>query len=615
MDEHGFRKIETSNSPETATELPASQTDPPKAHTCDQCRRRKVKCDTGSPCDRCVQSRLRCTRDIIRKRKGPKKGSRSVMKKLRNESELALSLSAVLPRNNTHQPDLLIQASHRTISEENTSLSSLEHQFEPPYGPKSDPLKNIMGPGTNQIPIISSMGLAPVPQQRLKRPSIDFLLVNSPFQYPSASSRDAYLSVNDLAHRIFDSDGSSTQLNDLSTMSPHPGSAFTHPFKRQPTPNDGMISPTATVVTSPPTLSVMSQQPFEVLYQSGTAPVQVEAQIAILAAQIGMSATFMSQCMKQYFRHLYPTMPILHEGPFYHRLTQPRDPSADEKCLLLSICAVTVLLAAPPSDLNFEGIQNLGRQFISHCVELRKDSIWIEAATPTTIITSYFISISFCELRQPRAHHFYLREAIGMAREQGFHLDSSYAELDRTQAICNRRVFALLFITERACAITRNKPTSIEKPPTLPAEHLDDEDPSILAGIQCIYRLFSLLDEKFVELWRVPVRNDEVDASQLNDIASIQRELNAMSFEHANMNDVQKADVLVTYQWLRLVFWQASMRQGLLSSSAKDLAFRYDYPIPIAKSLCRIMNQLSLVSILVHGIGIVCHTSLQFPRS
>src|SRR5271155_4016814 len=117
-DPHGFRKIETLNSPETATELPASQADPPKAHTCDQCRRRKVKCNTGSPCDRCVQSRLCCTRDIIRKRKGPKKGSRSVMKKLRNESELALTLSAVLPINDTHQPDLQVQASHMTISEE-----------------------------------------------------------------------------------------------------------------------------------------------------------------------------------------------------------------------------------------------------------------------------------------------------------------------------------------------------------------------------------------------------------------------------------------------------------------------------------------------------------------
>jgi len=536
------------------------------------------------------------------------------MKKLRNESELALTLSAVLPINDTHQPDLQVQASHMTISEESASLSPLEHQFEPPYGPQSDLLKNVMGPGTNQIPAVSHMGLAPVPQQRLKRPSIDFLLVSSPLQYPSTSSRDAYLSVNDLAHRIFDSDGSSTQLNDLSTMSSHSGSVFAHPFKRQPTPNDGMISPTATVVASPPTHSVVSQQPFEeVLYQSGTGPVQVEAQIATLAAQIGMSATFMSQCMKQYFRHLYPTMPILHERTFYRRLNQPGDPSADEKCLLLSICAVTVLLAAPESDLNFEGIQNLGRQFISHCVELRKSSIWIEAATPMTIITSYFISMSFSELRQPRAHHFYLREAIGMAREQGFHLDSSYAELGRTQAICNRRIFALLFITERACAITRNKPTSIEKPPTLPAEHLDDEDPTILAGTQYLYRLFSLLDEKFVELWRVPMPN-EVDVSQLNDIASIQRELNAMSFEDTNLTDVQKADVLVTYQWLRLVFWQASMRQGLLSSSAKDLAFRYDYPIPIAKSLCRMMNELSLDSILVHGIGIVGDASLQSPR-
>src|SRR5262249_3972129 len=48
--------------------------------------RRKVKCSKNEPCDRCVSAGLRCTRDIARKKRGPKKGSGSVIAKLRDES-------------------------------------------------------------------------------------------------------------------------------------------------------------------------------------------------------------------------------------------------------------------------------------------------------------------------------------------------------------------------------------------------------------------------------------------------------------------------------------------------------------------------------------------------
>ncbi len=46
------------------------------------------------------------------------------------------------------------------------------------------------------------------------------------------------------------------------------------------------------------------------------------------------------------------------------------------------------------------------------------------------------------------------------------------------------------------------------------------------------------------------------------------------------------------------------MRQGLVSYDARDPIFFYNYPITIAKDICTAMNQLTLESIMVHGLGI-----------
>ena len=63
-----------------------------------------------------------------------------------------------------------------------------------------------------------------------------------------------------------------------------------------------------------------------------------------------------------------------------------------------------------------------------------------------------------------------------MSIEQGLHLESTYIGMDEIQAICSRRTFALLFITERGLAILRNKPTQISRLPHLSTEYFDDQD-------------------------------------------------------------------------------------------------------------------------------------------
>jgi Fungal specific transcription factor domain len=424
-----------------------------------------------------------------------------------------------------------------------------------------------------------------------------------PFQASSASSSD-FVTVNELAQQIFDGE-------DYTSISYHNAPSLELPSTCGAPSIDGIVnfavSPQITSPTLPtfprhsPTVSSYDEP---ALYRSiSETSIHDEVSIMNLAIEVGMSSTLMSQCVKQYFRHLYPIMPVIHEATFRRKLNSSEDLPLEDKCLLLSMCAVTILHASPPSDLSLNAKKDIGRQFLSLFLNLRQNSDWIERSSLTTIIASYFASVSYFELKQPRSSHFYVREATGMALEQGLHLDSFYVGMNRVAEICHRRTFALLFVTERGASILRNKPISIPKLPVLPTEYFDDEDPSILTGFQCLCQLFALLDEKFIQVWRSSESQTSRSPS-LESLAAIQENLSNLSFDFRTLSDIQRADVQITQQWLRLIFWQASMRQGIISSKSLDPAFTYRYPITIAKTLCSQLSSLPINALAVHGLGI-----------
>jgi hypothetical protein len=86
-----------------------------------------------------------------------------------------------------------------------------------------------------------------------------------------------------------------------------------------------------------------------------------------------------------------------------------------------------------------------------------------------------------------------------------------------------------------------------------------------------------------------------------------------LKFDEDQLLPVQKADILVTQQWLRFVFWSACLRHSLISNSAEDPPLTYQYPREIAKALCDVLNRVPIDAILLHGMGIVSAPFIFFP--
>lgn len=581
---------------------------------CDACRRRKVKCSKTEPCDRCVGAGLRCTRDIARKKRGPKKGSGSVIAKLRDEILYTSAQDLALPAFDLSQLQLQMPSLNRTMSGDSPLDSPLTSpttsHFSDALGPASDPanvprsvplgMQNGAEFEPNAYTAFTQAGIQ-LPASWQMQPS-EQLLLQAPI------SPTGYLSVSDLAQQIFPEPVPTSAPKP--TLLPPRSNAQTQAPSRTSTPMtqpgsiDAMLKSNT---ASPSTTTTGSPTPLygpKYLYRSDSGNLAIEPRIQGLSSEVGMSASLMSQCIRQYFRHLYPIRPMIHESSFHQRMQSNEDLSNEEKILILSLCAMTVLHAAPQSDLSMEKKWQLGTQFLNICFFLRSNADWAESATLLSVQASYHICVALFELKKPRAHHFYIREAIGMAIDQGLHLDATYVNMDDIQAICARRTFAILFITERGLSILRNKPNLITQIPPLTTEYFDEQDGIVLAGFSALVNLFSILDDKFVKLWSS--NSASVGDEPLDNVAILQHNLNETTFDHFAMTDIQKADVLITHQWLRLIFWQASMRQGLISYSAADPIFSSSYPITIAKDLCTLItaHQLSYDSILVHGLGI-----------
>ncbi|TAQ86323.1 hypothetical protein B7494_g5378 [Chlorociboria aeruginascens] len=136
--------------------------------------------------------------------------------------------------------------------------------------------------------------------------------------------------------------------------------------------------------------------------------------------------------------------------------------------------------------------------------------------------------------------------------------------------------------------------------PSLPTVSHDYESPEIHSGFMHLIHSYHLLDSSFVDSWN---ESSSAPASSQT-LTLLQQQLNLPHPSHISLTTIQKADILITQQWLRLIVWQSSMHQGLLSSASANESMTFRYPLRIAHSLLTIISSLPKTSIEVHGMGI-----------
>lgn len=315
--------------------------------------------------------------------------------------------------------------------------------------------------------------------------------------------------------------------------------------------------------------------------------------------------------MQLFFEHMFPIMPIIDQS-FYlgTEFYTSRVWSPDMYCFMCAICAATIVQLddsiQQPLPL-YPGKRN-DDLFAEECLRERKAFDYMESMSTLNIMTSFFIFAYYGNHTKPAKAWYYLQESITFSESLNMDQEDSYSKLDPVEAQWRRRLYWLLFITERAYAVQSSKHTRLTPTVQLP-ESFHDEDAILLNGFVNLAQLFSAVDDNFVRAWRGSRKTSLCNQAWL---LETQERLDKAALSVDNMSETQRLDLSVTREWLHMLLWQMGLRHGLIWGSGEG-GMQVFYPIELAQKVVDITSVATSQALNSHGIGMVLPPPPQQP--
>lgn len=161
-----------------------------------------------------------------------------------------------------------------------------------------------------------------------------------------------------------------------------------------------------------------------------------------------------------YLKYLFPIMPVVKAEELRSDSQQPEQLSPSRYAFLASLCAATHIqlkldgdspIPDPAKLQSLGGGHSLvsGEDLLREAERARRECNPVDNISIQGLLTSFFLFASYGNMDNQNSAWFYLCQAISMAFALGLHREPTYAELPSDDAEDRRRVFWLLFITER----------------------------------------------------------------------------------------------------------------------------------------------------------------------
>ncbi|KAK0817268.1 hypothetical protein LTR57_017003 [Friedmanniomyces endolithicus] len=302
-----------------------------------------------------------------------------------------------------------------------------------------------------------------------------------------------------------------------------------------------------------------------------------------------MVAAVLGLYLDIYHHKLYPLWPIVDATSLRARLEVPI-PDVEAYMLASSVCAATILqLQLAVIGTNSSKLEP--KSMISEIEDLRRIHEYREQPSLDALSTSFFLHIAYLHLGRRTISTLLLREAISLAHMLDLHQLGHYAGLSCWEAQDHLRKLWLLFITERAHATQYDLPCIVTISPTLPA--LDDTlQPFTLAAFVLLCEMFRRFQE---------VSSDKRHTAQ--SLMSLHNQLQQVPILTRYCNDLQRADLSITQQWMRLMFWKLAVTQVSMTAGPSDGIQSMLFPVQIAGDLLSSMSVFSIDTLEAHGPG------------
>lgn len=338
-----------------------------------------------------------------------------------------------------------------------------------------------------------------------------------------------------------------------------------------------------------------------------------------------VSTELMMSCLDAFFTHKYPITPILDRKQVQDAI--PNLTSMPEMYGLITACCAVMVLSPDIIITNNNGTRinsstdlqtehesstascsslDIPRAefLIAETIRTRGYCDYIEHPSLTTIQTSFFLfSAFFCLGKDTSAWH-YIREAITTLQSLRLHEETTHSEIqDSTVALYARRMFWVLFITERAYALQRHRPLTLQSAIDLPSAEFCPEEAHILPGLLDLISLFQNFDTAFITMWNVP--NDPPFSAPMEYPAKIQQALELALPRVSERTATQQADLLLSREWLKLVVWQLCVSKTLLCSTSPHESMSLRFPVSVARNVVLTTTLLPAKALEANGVGIL----------
>lgn len=173
-----------------------------------------------------------------------------------------------------------------------------------------------------------------------------------------------------------------------------------------------------------------------------------------------LSQELIESCTEFFFTQMYPTMPILSREQLRQDIADMGH-SAEAYCLMAAFCAFMliqpgiVLKTDLPMEEPGSSITNpkMGNLLMEGSIRVRKTYEYIESPSINTAITSFFLFGCCFGLNKHNTAWFHLREATALAQILGMQDENTYLFDNVLETSRKRRLFWLLFVTERQVTI------------------------------------------------------------------------------------------------------------------------------------------------------------------
>ncbi|GKT46091.1 putative sucrose utilization protein SUC1 [Colletotrichum spaethianum] len=297
-----------------------------------------------------------------------------------------------------------------------------------------------------------------------------------------------------------------------------------------------------------------------------------------------LSSELVKECIDFYFANLYEKMPILDRRQIDLQLPY-MEQNRDTYCLMMSLCAFMMLqpgMSMPTGDpYNLDvmpGATIVASQLLlDETLQVRKGYDYLDNLSFNTLATNFFIYGCYHGLELHDKAWFYLREASTMMHLNGMSKEETYhgPQWENAESSRRRRLYWLFYIMERAHAIQRLRPLTLQATINPPNSADDPSDPLShqLNSFIMLVNLFRPFDDAFTTVWNKTRTNLYV--------ANLQKQLNEVLPTYL-CQDGQLSDLRTNQQWLKSTVWQ--LTHGNMNSQNED-NMNFNYPVDLSREL------------------------------